>query len=277
MAKISSEDRHHYLIKIKPYREVINRLLKTEEEALARIKENPEGAALKRVALAEDMFDLVSNYIVLNDVSQVVLKIRNEEALDAGRKTMYRGIIYLEQTVGNLVDAPFSEYEEKVAELEPLDAARRYRLARKMGLCLDLLENAYGDNTKWKWSFVEVEGRLAVAVKNILNLKNALANRDPRSPDYEPTQYHLRLIKMLLAQAADRYRDMYHLSTNRLEDLKMGLKFLEALRRIHALLGEREEAELVKKKYDAWFNNLELDIRKQKELLKKDQDERNLP
>jgi hypothetical protein len=207
----------------------------------------------------------------------VVLKIRNEEALDAGRKTMYRGIIYLEQAVGNLVDAPFSEYEEKVAELEPMDATGRYRLARKMGLCLDLLENAYGDNTKWKWSFVEVEGRLAATVKNILDLRNALANRDPRSPDYGPTQYHLRLIKRLLAQAADRYRDMYNRSPSRFEDLRMGLRFLGALRRIHAFLGEREEADLIKKKYDVWVNNLELDIRKKKELLKKDQDERNIP
>jgi hypothetical protein len=269
MAKISREDRHHYLIKIQPYRVAITTILKAEKEDLALIEENPEGAALKRVALAERMFNLVSYYIVLNDVSQVVLKMRSEEALDVGRKTMYRGIIYLEQTVGSLVDAPYSEYEEKVAQLEPMNAAERYRLARKMGLCLDLLENAYGDNTKWKWSFVELEGRLAAAAKNILDLKNAAANRDPRSPDYEPTQHHLRLIKNLFSQTADRYRDMYQRSTNRLEDFRMAIRFLGALRRIHAFLGEREEANLLKKKTDVWSNNLELNVRKQKEMLKK--------
>jgi hypothetical protein len=223
------------------------------------------------------MFNLVSNYIVLSDVSRVVLKIRNEEALDAGRKTMYRGIIYLEQIVGCLVDAPFSEYEDKAAELDPIDAEGRYRLARKMGLCLDLLENAYGDNTKWKWSFVELEGRLAAVVKNILDLKKVSVNRDPRSPEYEPAQYHFRLTKRMLAHAASRYRDMYNLSTHRLEDLRMAINFLGALRRIQALFGERDEADRLKKKYDAWTNNWEFETRKQKALLKKEQDEKDLP
>jgi hypothetical protein len=262
MAKISNEDRHHYLTKIKPYRNAVNMLLKTEQNLLSLIVKNPSEAAVNQVALAEDMADLVSNYIVLSDVSQIVLKIRNEEALDAGRKTMYRGIIYLEQAVSSLVDAPFSEYEEKVAKLAPMGAAERYRVARKMGLCLDLLKNAYGDNTKWKWSFVEVEGRYTAVAKNLLDLKNAVANRNPSAPDYKPIQYHLWMIKKLLSQTADRYRDMYNLSTHRIEDLRMGIRFLGALRRIHTLFGEREDAERVKKKYEVWSNNVETDIKR---------------
>jgi hypothetical protein len=74
--------------------------------------------------------------------------------------------------------------------------------------------------------------------------------------------YHLRLIKKLLMQAADRYREKYELSTNRIDDFKMGINFLNALRRIHALLGERPEAETLKKKAEIWSSKLETDHKK---------------
>ena len=265
MAKISNEDRHQYYEKIKPYRLMIQSLLKKEETVNQIIRKDSRGAAFKRLTLADEMIFLASNYIVVGGVSQAMLKQRNEEALNDGRKSLYKAVIYLEDVVSPLVDAPFSEYEERLSEIDPVDAKRRYGIIRKMGLALQLLKDAYGDNTKWKWAFVELEGRYAAVAKNIINLKSAMTNTDPRSPDYEPTVYHLRLVKKLLNQAADRYREKYELSTNRIDDFKMGIHFLDALRRIHILFSERAEAETIKKKTDIWTTKLELDIKKQQE------------
>ncbi|MDR2759982.1 MAG: hypothetical protein LBB78_11450 [Spirochaetaceae bacterium] len=262
MARISNEERYLYLKKIEGCRETIDDILQQEKMILAAIQKEPENAAYKRIALVDEMLDLSSHYIIISNISQSVLKNRNEDALNDGRKALYKGIIYLEEIVGNLVDAPFSEYEDKLAELEPINAARRYLLIRKMGLSIDLLENAYGDNTKWRWSFVDMEGRYAAVAKNILDLKKVAVNTDPRSPDYEPTVYHLRLVKQLMAQAADRYREMYELSTNRIDDFKMGIHFLDALRRIHMILGDRGEADLIKRKSDIWSAKLEADLRR---------------
>jgi hypothetical protein len=197
------------------------------------------------------------------------LKVKNEDALNEGRKSLYKSVIYLEETVSNYVDAPYSDYEDKVAEIESFSTSSRYLLVRKMGLAIELLENAYGDNTKWRWSFVELEGRYAAVAKNIIDLRNAVANTDPRSPDYEPALYHLRLVKKLLMQAADRYREKYELSTSRMADFKMGISFLGALRRLHAVLGDREDAEAVKKKYEIWTIKLENDFKKKEETASK--------
>ncbi|MDR3144863.1 MAG: hypothetical protein LBU21_01145, partial [Treponema sp.] len=257
MAKISENDRFNYTEKTKPYQDAIAAILKREKETLTRIQGNPGDAALKQLDLVEEMLDLASYYIILNGVSQSMLKVKNEDALNDGRKALYKGVIYLEELVSNYVDAAFADYEERLAGLSALDAARRYRLIRKMGFSINLLEYAYGDNTKWKWSFVELEGRYAAVAKNILDLKNTVANMDPRSPDYESTVFHLRLVKKLLLQAADRYREKYELSTGRTEDFKQGINFLGALRRIHIILGDREEAEIVKKKLDIWSAKLE--------------------
>lgn len=263
MAKITDDDRHKYFEKIKPYKTMTDSLLKLEKNVLGVIKKDPSGAAFKRLTLIDEMLNLAANYIIISKVSQSVLKVKNEDALNDGRKSLYKSVIYLEEIVSNLVDVPYSDYEEKLVAIESIDAARRYLLVRKMGLAIDLLEDAYGDNTKWKWAFVELEGRYAAVAKNIIDLRNAVANTDPRSPNYEPTVYHLRLIKKLLMQAADRYREKYELSTSRFDDFKMGIAFLSALRRLHAVMGDRDEAETVKKKLDIWAAKLETDLKKQ--------------
>ena len=244
---------------------MVKTLLSREEIALSIIKKDDNGVALKRLALVEEMISLAANYIIINGISLSMLKLRSEEALNDGRKSLYKAVIYMEEVVSPLLDASYSEYEDKLLEIRDVNARKRYNIVKKLGLVLQLLENAYGDRTKWRWSFVELEGRFATVAKNIMNLKTAVANTDPSSPDYEPTMYHLAMLKKLLHQAADRYREKYELSTNRIDDFKMGINFLNSLRRIHALLGEREHAETLKKKSDIWSSKLEVDMKKQED------------
>jgi hypothetical protein len=259
MAKISNQERAQYREKTETYRALIEAGLAKEKEVLGELNQNPENAELKRIDLADSMLNLTSYYIALNGISQSVLKNRNEEALNEARKSVYKSVIYLEQVVTTLLDAPYAEYEENLEKIAPLDAQRRYFLVRKMGLAITLLENAFGENSKWKWAFVELEGRYATVAKNIIDLRNAVSNTDPRSPNYAPTVYHLRLVEKLLMQAADRYRERYELSTNRLSDFEMGINFLYALRRIYLAMGDREKAWDVKRKFDIWEAKLKTD------------------
>jgi hypothetical protein len=138
-----------------------------------------------------------------------------------------------------------------------------------MGLTIDMLQQAYGDNSKWRWTFVELEGRFATVAKNILDLRNVVVNSSPESDYYDSTVYHLRLIKKLLAQSADRYREKYELSTSQMSDFRTGILFLAALRRLHIILAESEEAESIKKKWTIWKTKLETDLKKQEEAKKK--------
>jgi hypothetical protein len=243
-------------------------MLKEEQDALLQLKNNVSGSALKRLSLADSMLNIASNYIIMDGVVRSVLKLGNEEALNEARKTLYKSIIYLEEIVSNYIDAPYSEYEGKLAEIENISPAQRYLLVRKMGLAINLLENAYGDNTKWRWTFVEMEGRYAVVTKNIINLKDVMVNSELGSEHYEPTVRHLKLIKKLLSQAADRYREKYELSTNRIDDFKMGITFLSALRRVDILTGDQAEAVATKKKLDIWNVKLTTDTEKQEKMRK---------
>ncbi len=265
MAKISSDDRRVYLEKSNHYKEAAEAYLLREKSILSVMDKDANGAAYKRLNLADEMLNLASNYVVMHGISVAMLGVKNEEALNEARKALYKSVIYLEEVVTGLVDVPYSDYEGKLAEIASYDATKRYALIRKLGFAIRLVEDAYGDNTKWKWSFVELEARFAAVAKNIFDLKNAVANLDPRAADYEVCVYHLRTIKKLLMQAADRYREKYELSTNRFDDFKQAIAFLNALRRIHVLVGDREEAETVKKKADIWSAKLETDQKKKEE------------
>jgi hypothetical protein len=276
MAKVSTLERLRYLERIGGFKKTIVELLNKEKDTLSLLLVENDSSAMIRIALAEDMLNLASNYIIISGVSNALLGVRNEEALNDARKSIYKCVIYLEKTLGNYVDAPFLDYEDKLALIAPLDTAARYLLVRKLGLAIQLLKDAYGDNSKWRWSFVELEGRFAAVAKNILDLRKAAANTDPRSPEYEPVMYHIRLIKKLLSQSADRYRERYELSTRNIEDLKMGIRFLSALCRIQNILGNRQDVELTSKRIDVWEAKLSADSKKDREsVLKKIRDEQH--
>ncbi|MDR0554033.1 MAG: hypothetical protein LBG76_04450 [Treponema sp.] len=265
MAKFSDK-RSRYFAKTKPYREIIDQLLKQENVFRDQIWQGGSGAHEKRIILVENMVKCASGYIILSEISQSMMEIKNEEALNEGRKSLYKSIVYLEDLVGFYVDAAFSEYEKRLADLDFLNPAQRYLLVRKIGLTIQLLECAYGDTTKWRWAFVDLEGRYAAVAKNIFDLKAAVLNTDPRSPWYEPTVSHLRLIRRLLRRAADRYRQKYELSSGHIDDFSRSIEYLQSLRRIHILMNEREEAEQIKKQLDIWSNKLETDIKRKQEI-----------
>jgi hypothetical protein len=245
------------------YRNKAAEILKEEQQILEQIKNNDPESAIKRLSLVDSMLNLASNYIVMDGVVQSVMKLKNEEMLNEARKAIYKSIIYLEEIVSNYLDAPYSDYSDKLEEIDNVTPEERYRLVRKMGLTIELIENAYGDNTKWKWTFVEMEGRYATVAKNIMNLRDIMTNMNMDSEHYEPTVRHLTLVKKLLSQAADRYRQKYELSTNRIDDFKKGISFLAALRRLSIVTGNQNEAVEAKKKLDVWNVKLASDTEKQ--------------
>ena len=265
MAKVTEESKHVYAERSAYYDRQINAVLVKEKQTLDAISKDPENVGLKRIVLADEMLNLSSLYMAKNAVSVAVLNSKNEDALNDARKTIYKGLIYIEETVSNYIDAPFSDYADKLEQIVSFPEKQRYYFVRKFGLTIRMLENAYGDNTKWRWTFVELEARFATIAKNIMDLRSATKDGlDPYSPDYDETVYHLRLVKKLLSQAANRYREKYELSTGRIDDFRLAINYLLALRRIHLVLNERDDAEEVKHKADVWQQKMEKDHKKAK-------------
>ena len=258
MAKIDSESRELFNIKQQPYKDAVAKTFEKEKNLLQLMSKDPSGIAYKKFLLAEEMMYITTLYLAINNLSVELIATKNTDALNEGRKALYKSVIYLEEIVTNFIDVPYSDYEKNVAEIENTPLEKRYFTIRKLGLAIRLIKDAYGENTKWKWAFIELQGRFATVAKNMLNMKTAMKDYfDPGSADYETTVYYIRLIKKLLRQAADGYRDRYELSTHRIDDMRLAINYLLALRRICILTTEQNEAEELKKKVVVWKEKLE--------------------
>ena len=82
---------------------------------------------------------------------------------------------------------------------------------------------------------------------------------DPSSDDYETTVLYIRLITKLLDQSAAGYRDKYELSTRRIDDMRNGIKFLLARNKLCLALGDKTNAEEIKKKAVVWKDKMNAD------------------
>jgi hypothetical protein len=267
--KPSEEARRRYSEYIKDYKNAIDSVLEKERRTKEAIAKAPEGASYQKLALADDNLNIVASYLLMSSLSLTFLGVKNEAYLNEARKCIYKSLLYLEEIVSPLVDAPFGDYEPGLETISAFSDESRYNFVRKVGFTIDSLRDGYGENSKWKWSFVEMEARLAAVAKNMLNLKTFVAGLDPRSEGYSARLAHLALVKELLQQAADRYREKYELSTMRIDDIKIGINYLSAVRRLHFVLGEAEQADVVKKKADIWRTKMENDLKKSEEAPKR--------
>lgn len=280
MEKISREAKNRYAEHIKEYREQIEQITQYNKELEARIEKTNKSQGLTsgqyrgdhftdlealkevnsiRFELADRYLNVVSYYSLMNALSLSLLGIKNESFLNDARKSCYRSVIYMEEIVSPYIDTAYSDYHQGVESLADFDDRRKYHFLCKQGFAIDSVIENFGTGSKWKWAFVELQGRFAVVSKNLLNLKTFISQLDPRIDGYSERLAHMQLIKKLLQHSADRYREKYELSTQRLDDIKKAILFLAAMKRLHTLLGEVEESEVVKKKMEIWKTKMEDD------------------
>jgi len=255
-----TENREICEIKCEPYRNMIKDALEREKMILATMTTSPADANYKKLDLCEEMIGCATYYITINNLTVELVNTKDNDALNDARKMLYKAIIYLEEIITNVVDSLQTDLEDKLATIAKFPIEKRFYLVRKLGLAIALLIDAFGDNTKWKWSFVELQGRFAVVAKNLIDLKQAAKDYfDPNSQNYDNSILYIRLIRKLYDQSATAYRDRYELSTHRIDDMRMAILFLSGGRRLAIALGEPEEAEEIKKKAGVWRLKVESD------------------
>ncbi len=264
MGKISLEAKKNYSEYTKKYKIVIEEIIIREKALDYDIKTGKEIEDLekKKIDMADCVLNMASYYILLNSLSTALLGIKNDNFLNEARKASYRAIIYMESVVTDMIDIPFSELSESQKSISGYDDKKRYEIVKKLGFTIDSIEKAFGDNSKWKWSFVELEGRFATVAKNLIDFKTLIKGMDPTLDGYETRMYHLNMVKELLHSAATRYREKYELNTFRIDDFKLAISYLSSLRRLHIYLGETADAEKTKKNIDSWKIKMEKDAAK---------------
>ncbi|MCQ2610733.1 MAG: hypothetical protein MJ169_03205 [Treponema sp.] len=260
MAKITEEDRQAFNKESGKYRDKIAAALEQEKNMLSVMKSGSAGVEYQKLILAEDMVTVASYYIAINSCSLKIMDIKNNDALNDARKMLYKSIIYLEEVVTNVTNCAYADLTDRQELIVNTPIEKRYNLVKKLGLTIQMVIDGFGDNSKWKWSFVELQGRFATVAKNLIDMKTAVRDYfDPNASSYDTTVMYIRVIKKLLEDSANAYRDKYELSSRRFDDMTAAINYLLALRRIAISMGSSDEAEEIKKKAVVWKDKMEAD------------------
>jgi len=254
------------------FNEGIALLKKKADEIQQKIKflesKKGEDENLNKIFIASHYIDLVSVYCAMTDLSMNLLGFKNESYLDAGRKSLYRALIEMESLLSNVIDMPLGENYELLKSLSNFNDAERLKLVRKFGYIISLLEDRYGKDSKWKWSFVEIEGRYTTIVKNLFDFRTYQEKNNPSIEGFDDRYDYLFLVKDLLIKASNRYREKYEMTNHSPEDMKKALDYLRVLKRIHLLFNESGEVQNVTKRIELWSQKLEMDMKAKEKQMK---------
>ncbi len=217
----------------------------------------PKIAEYYNLEMVTGLMTVISFYIKMSDRSLEILGIKNEKFLNEARKEFYKILQIMEETVGDDVDRSLRENDEYLAKIDRFSPSDILDFIKDVESAFSLLKNRFGEGTKWKWSFVELQARVAVITKNITNFSDVAKLRDPRSEFYYERRELMDICKEWLTESAKQYRTKYEMAGKAREDLKKSIDLLSALRKIHVLFGEDEEATKLKNTIDAARQALE--------------------
>lgn len=229
---------------VKDQKKKVEDLEKEIKMYMKSLSENKKMAPFFHIGCAGRYLEQAHIYMDMNDLSEKMMGIKNNGFLDSARKIIYRIITEIEAIVTLEVDEPLDFNREQLDEFKPFTPKQRLNLYKHGRKTVDRLIQAYGENTKWKWSFPELYAKLTVLAKNMLDFREIQAIRDPREEFYYDRQEYLDTIKEDLFESSNQFRNKFELSTKSNNDLLYAIRLLEALKRIASLTGDPE---LVKK------------------------------
>lgn len=261
MAKVSKEAKQLYSDKISEYKSSLEETNKKIDQMKLILQSDNSGASYKRLLISEESMKLISLYCIMNRLSLDLLGIKNEFFINEARKLCYEVIVLLEDVFSDAVNVPFSEYQDNIVEISTYPVESKYNLLKKLGFCIQMVKDAFGENSKWKMSFIDLEGRHAVIAHNSIDFKHIVKELDPRAR--EVYGLHINFIEMTiraLNDSANNYRLKYELTTNKLDDFKKAILLLATLKRLYSYIGKRKELDEVQKRIDVWKAKLQSDM-----------------
>lgn len=177
------------------------------------------------------------------------------KAIENLRRQYFFALEVCEKVVTNYIDAPFSDYEEKLEKITSFSDSRRVVLIQKLSVIIARLRGSPHTDPKWSAALLEASGRVAVIAKNLFDLRSYIKKASPEYPGFYEREAHLRLIHKLLHKVATEFWEM-HARTKLISYGAKAVQFLVALKYQEALLGDQEAAEQLGKRIKVWENAL---------------------
>ena len=210
-----------------------------------------------KFSIVSKMLRQIELKLQMNVESEKILGIKNIAFLDLAKKTISAMFTELSVIVPFTTGSSLDGNRENLNKILKFNARQRLYLHKYCKYYVEQLIEAYGDNTKWKWSFPEFRAKVAILGKNIFDFREYQRTRDPRMEFYYDLQEHVKLIKEDLFYAATEYANKYRISTKSTNDMNYAIALLDDLRRICSIVGDDELLKKSKAGIDSYKATLE--------------------
>lgn len=225
--------------------------------------ENEFAVKEKKIKLAFKYMQ-ISNYLCnIADIALNKIDSHTESTITDARVALSSGLTHLEDTFGLVVNDSLSSNSE-IHEYLGSKITDEYKYKMIVYLCYTskYVKYLFGENTKWKWNLVEIDKRIAIIAKNMIDYKTYIKNTNPSINGYRERVKTMMLVRKLISKSIDAYRIKYEVTDKKDEDMLLSINMVDALRAIASYLGEVKNAEDLKKTYDSLKRTLEANQKK---------------
>ena len=224
-----------------------------------RILKEKKIAPLLRIGIIINLLKQIDIRLKMNQASEQIMNTKNNGFLDAGRKDIYKIFVEVDAIVTLRLDEPINFNREMLDAIKPFNTRQRFNMYKHVKKFIKDLIYSYGESTKWKWSFPELWTKLVSMGKNIFDFREFQATRDPRKEFYYDFQDFLKVLKDDLFFAAGENANKFRISTQSANDIMMGVRLLEDLRRISSLTGDEKLTKKSKAGIESYKTSLKLE------------------
>jgi len=222
-----------------------------EQEELAN-----EQSGYAQLALHADIaLNRANYYLKMYELGIEHLHAYKDEYLSKARQNYSSMLELLEKQYHNTVNTTFSEIMEELKTM-PVTFPELSKLHKKLAITLTRLKNYLYTASKYKYTYIELEGRTAVVLKNMFNFKKYQEENDPRVEGYAERNDLLNAVIQLLDTGAKGFREKFEMQGNDTANMKKAIDYLHMQQKIYSVMGRATDADTVKKTAHAWEQRL---------------------
>ncbi|MDR3312614.1 MAG: hypothetical protein LBS64_05730 [Spirochaetaceae bacterium] len=236
------------------YTVIINSFAEKEKNLKEQITGEILPVGRGTLLLCDQALNRASVLLAINRLSVTLLKARNLRRLEDARKILSGVLTSLESVVTSWIDMSYTDNLEALKKIADVPVEKRLLLIQKFGLAMSLLDDEIADDSKQRWTMVDMEGRFAVVAKNILDMRTALQIfLNMEGGDYPAVAAFFTIIKRQLHRAVDLYRTRYNvLGRTADDDFRCAISCLAVLIRICGWTKDLRDVEEMRKKLMLW-------------------------
>lgn len=249
---VDAATKKNYNAKIADQKKIISELDKDIAMLKKSMAQNTRLKPFFHIGISSKIMKQIDIYIEMNNISEKMIGLKNNANLDTAKRLLNSLFLEMEKVVTLNLDTTLTHNKEMLDLIKPMNPKMKLNFYKHVEKIIRRLIAGYGDNTKWKWSFPELWGKLAIIGKNIIDYREIQGKRDPREEFFYDRQELLNIVKEALFNASNMYRDKFEISTKSPNDLVFATKLLQDLRKISTMTGDQELSKKCKAGIDSY-------------------------